>query len=151
MVEYVSVWSMVWKILQSIHWETTINNLSSAYLLHISISLIEKAREEVIAVLKLPPHVMNKILPLEFSCFWQLKRACTELLNERMNLLGPKEGLTTVHLLICFSEVWYKGLSEINIISRFKATGIFPTKGINTTSNGLTNNFTLLPALDLVS
>ena len=44
-----------------------------------------------------------------------------------MNLLGPKEGLTTVHLLICFSQVWYKGLSEINIISRFKATGIFPT------------------------
>ena len=127
MVEYVSVWSMVWKILQSIHWETTINNLSSAYFLHISISLIEKAREEVIAVLKLPPHVMNKILSLEFSCFWQLKRACTELLNERMNLLGPKEGLTTVHLLICFSQVWYKGLSEINIISRFKATGIFPT------------------------
>ena len=90
--------------------------------------MIEKAREEDITILKLPSHVTDKIQPLDVLCFGPLKRAWTELLNERMNVLGPKESIQKSTFVNLLSQVWYKGLSETNIISGFRrATGIFPT------------------------
>ena len=43
------------------------------HLSHVSISLIEKARQEDITILKLPPHVTDNIQPLDVSCFGPLK------------------------------------------------------------------------------
>ena len=73
------------------------------------------------------PHVTDKMHPLDVLCFVPLKRALTELLNEQMNVLGPKEGISKSTFVDLLSQVWYKGLSETNIISGFRATGIFPT------------------------
>ena len=97
------------------------------HLSHVSILLIEKASEEDITILKLPPHVTDKIQALDDSCFGPLKRAWTELLNERMNVLGPKESISKSAFVDLLSQIWYKGLSECTIICRFRATGIFPT------------------------
>ena len=44
-----------------------------------------------------------------------------------MNVLGPKDLSHFSTLANLLSQVWYKGLSETNIISSFRATGIFPT------------------------
>lgn len=80
--------------------------------------MIEKAREEHITILKMFPNVTGKIQSLDVSSLGPLKRAWTELLNERMNIANKKSILksTFVNLL---SQVWYTGLS----------TGIFPTNG----------------------
>ena len=89
--------------------------------------MIEKAREGDITILKLPPHVTDKIQPLDVLCFTPLKRAWPELLNERINVLGPKESISKSVFVDLLFQVWCKGHSETNIISRFRATGIFPT------------------------
>ena len=44
-----------------------------------------------------------------------------------MNVLGPKDLSHFSTFANLLSQVWYKGLSETNIISSFRATGIFPT------------------------
>ena len=44
-----------------------------------------------------------------------------------MNVLGPKESISKSTFVDSLSQVWYKDLSETNIISGFKANGIFPT------------------------
>ena len=64
------------------------------------------------------PNVTGKIQSLDVSSLGPLKRAWTELLNERMNIANKKSILksTFVNLL---SQVWYTGL----------LTGIFPTNG----------------------
>ena len=55
--------------------------IHDGYLSHMLILLIEKAREEDTTILKLPPHVTDKIQPLDVLCFGPLRRAWTELLN----------------------------------------------------------------------
>ena len=79
--------------------------------------MIEKAREENITISKIPPDVTDKIQPLDVSSFGPLKRAWTELLNERVNVLGPKEIISKSKFVNLLSQVWYTGLS----------TEIFPT------------------------
>ena len=79
--------------------------------------MIEKALEEDITISKMPPDVTDKIQPLDVSSFGSLKRAWTELLNERVNVLGPKEILSKSKFVNLLCQVWYTGLS----------TEIFPT------------------------
>ena len=79
--------------MQSSHGETAINNLRWTSVTHIKL-LIQKAREENITILNLLPHVTDKMQPLDVSCFGPLKRAWIELLNERINVLGPNESIS---------------------------------------------------------
>ena len=44
------------------------------HLIHVSLNLIEKAMEEHITIVKLPPHITNKLQPLDVCCFGPLKR-----------------------------------------------------------------------------
>ena len=55
------------------------------YLSHISILLIEKAREEDITILKLPSRVTDKIQPLDISCFGPLKSLDRTFLSENQS------------------------------------------------------------------
>ena len=43
--------------------------------MHVSIQVIEKAIDEDVNILKLPPHVTDKLQPLDVACFGPLKRA----------------------------------------------------------------------------
>ena len=93
---------------------------------HVSLNLIEKAMEEYITIVKLPPHVTDKLQPLDVCCFGPLKREWEKKLNERMNLLGPRETISKPVFVNSLSEIWHKCLSSSNIISGFRATGIYP-------------------------
>ena len=44
------------------------------HLTHISLTVIEKASDENITILKLPPHVTDVLQPLDVACFGPLKR-----------------------------------------------------------------------------
>ena len=46
----------------------------NGHLTHVFLNLIEKAMEEYITIVKLPPHVTDKLQPLNVCCFDPLKR-----------------------------------------------------------------------------
>ena len=44
-----------------------------------------------------------------------MKRELEKKLNERMNLLGPKETISKIVFVDVLSDTWHKSLSEKNI------------------------------------
>ena len=48
--------------------------LSDGRLTHISLSVIKRAMEERIIIIKFPPHVTDVLQPLDVACFCPLKR-----------------------------------------------------------------------------
>ena len=126
MDESASASSMVLKFCSQVT-ERSLLIIYDGHLSHMSILLIEKAWEEDITILKLSPYVMDKIQSLDVSGFGPLKRAWTELLKERMDLLGSKESISKGKFVNMPSQVC---LSETNIINRFRATRIFPTNKV---------------------
>ena len=91
-----------------------------------SLPLIKKAIEENIIIVKFPPHVTDKMQPLDVTCFSPLKRCWEELLASRTNTLGPRECLSKPVFVDLLCSIWGEGLSPVNAISGFKPTGIFP-------------------------
>ena len=70
------------------------------HLTHVSIPLIEHALKENVTILKLPPHVMDKLQPLDVACFGPLKREWELTLNNHISAVGPKTN--NAELNICF-------------------------------------------------
>ena len=81
--------------------------------------------EEHVMIVKLLPHITDKLQPLDARCFGPLKREWEEKLSERENLLGPRETISKSVFVDLLSEIWHKCLSS-NIISGFRASGIYP-------------------------
>ena len=96
------------------------------HLTHISISVLEKAIEENVIIIKLPPHVTDKLQPLDVACFGPLKREWEKTLNNHISAVDPKQTMRKSTFVDKLSEVWHKGLSPENIKSGFHATGIYP-------------------------
>ena len=61
------------------------------HLSHVSLEVIEKSIRENIKIVKFPPHITDKLQPLDVSCFSPLKRKWQTLLAQRGNVLGPRE------------------------------------------------------------
>ena len=95
------------------------------HLTHVSIAVVEKAIEENIIIVKFPPHVTDKLQPLDVTSFGSLKRHWERLLNEWTNQWGTKTPMKK-DFTNMLSEIWYEGLSRENIKSGFRAIGIFP-------------------------
>ena len=96
------------------------------HLTHVSLEVIEKARTEDVTLLKLPPHVTDKLQPLDVACFGPLKRMWEKVLNEWINEFGPREPIRKAQFVNKLGDVWHKGLSPENIMAGFNATGVFP-------------------------
>ncbi|XP_065064643.1 uncharacterized protein LOC135690884 [Rhopilema esculentum] len=96
------------------------------HLTHVSISVIEKAIEENIILVKLPPHVTDKLQPLDVSCFGPLKRLWEKTLNSWINDYGPREPIRKAQFVNKLGDIWHKGLSPENIRAGFRATGVYP-------------------------
>ena len=95
------------------------------HMTHISITIIEKARNENIHILKFPPHVTDVLQPLDVTCFGPLKRKWEIMLNSRSNTLGSSRArLDKATFVDQICEVWHDGLKSSNIVSG--STGIFP-------------------------
>ena len=97
------------------------------HLTHVSIVVIEKAINENIVIVKLPPHVTDKMQPLDVCCFGPLKREWERLLNEYINTWGPKVPIRKAKFVDMLGTIWYKGLSPENVKAGFRATGIWPS------------------------
>ena len=98
----------------------------NGHLTHVSIRVIEKAIDEDVTILKLPPHITDKLQPLDVACFGPLKRAWEKPLNAWINQWGPKEPMKKAAFVNQLCDIWHQGLTPDNVKAGFKATGIYP-------------------------
>ncbi|MCL4152262.1 UNVERIFIED_CONTAM: hypothetical protein GTU68_060681 [Idotea baltica] len=96
------------------------------HLSHSSLSTIELAIKENISIIKLPAHCTDLLQPLDVACFGPLKMYYDKELSAYVQATGGREPLRKASFVNMLCKVWKKGLSSENIVSGFKATGIFP-------------------------
>ena len=96
------------------------------HLSHTSLATIELAMEENITIIKLPAHCTDLLQPLDVACFAPLKSYYDSKLLEHVHQTGARDPLRRNGFVNMLSGIWRKGLSEENVKSGFRATGIFP-------------------------
>ena len=96
------------------------------HITHTSLSVIEKAINEDVTILKLPPHSTDLLQPLDVACFAPLKRLWMKKLNLWINQWGPRLPVRKHNLVNLLGEIWEQGLSPKNIMAGFSATGVYP-------------------------
>ena len=97
--------------------------LFDGHLTHISISVIKKALDENIIIVKFPPHVTDVLQPLDVSCFGPLK-VWERRLHQRINEFGIKHPLTRSEFVNELCAIWNTGMKKENAMSGFEKTGI---------------------------
>ena len=93
--------------------------LFDSHLTHISISLIKRALNENIIIVKFPPHVTDVLQPLDVFCFAPLKRAWERQLHQCLEF-GMKHPLTRSEFVNELCAIWNTGMKKENAISGFE-------------------------------
>ncbi|XP_045181703.2 tigger transposable element-derived protein 6-like [Mercenaria mercenaria] len=91
---------------------------------HESLAILQRAIEENIYILVLPPHTTHHLQPLDKSVFGPFNKAyssaCSEFLQDPLNSVNKWNFPALI------TRAWVSGLTEGNIKSGFAACGIFP-------------------------
>ena len=90
---------------------------------HVSLTVIERALQDKIIILKFPLHATNVLQPLDVSCFELLKRRSGQLL-QRVNTFGANTALSKGYFVNQLCKIWKDGMKLENIVSGFTSTGI---------------------------
>ena len=93
---------------------------------HLSLKTVMLAREENIAILKLPAHCTDLLQPLDVSCFAPLKSYYETKLLDHVHATGARDPVRRSKFADILCSIWFTGLSDNNIKAGFRATGIFP-------------------------
>ena len=98
---------------------------------HISMPLIDLAKEHRIILFVLPPHTSHVLQPLDVGLFKPLKTffqsACSEQMRQKPHLmLRPGEVLTCFDICKLVSKSFLMVFTPNNLINAFWKTGIFP-------------------------
>ena len=92
---------------------------------HISLEGINLCKENGVSLLTIPPHCSHRLQPLDVAVYGPLKthynNACTSWLHT--NAATP---MTIFSIAQCFGEAYPLACSPRNIMSGFRATGIWP-------------------------
>lgn len=92
---------------------------------HETLAIIERAIEEGITLLTLPPHCTHYLQPLDRSVFGPLKRAyneaCSTFMQDHPLHLVNKHTFPTL-----FKEAWLSAVNPSNVANGFRACGIMP-------------------------
>ena len=94
-------------------------------LMNISLSVIKRAMEERIIIIKFPPHVTDVLQPLGVASFGPFKRLWGLLLQERVNTYGAKSNLKKRGFINQLFKIWKEEMNSTNIIIGFASTGKF--------------------------
>jgi hypothetical protein len=92
---------------------------------HISLNAIKLARDNGVALLKLPSHLTHKLQPCDVSVMKALKHRWDESVEKFQREEGlriPSKG-EQVNLM---SSIWSQALKKTTIQNGFEETGIFP-------------------------
>ena len=96
------------------------------HLIHTSVAVIVKAIREGIHIVKLPPHVTDKLQTLDITCFSPLKRYWEKSLDNFASSFGASKAMPKSMFIDFLCKICHKVLSFSNISSGFKRTGIYP-------------------------
>ena len=92
---------------------------------HFNPSVVERAAEEGVIMFTLPPHTFHLTQPLDKGCFGPLKvhwrNECWEYI-----ITNPGRVVTRFQFSQLFRRAWMKGMTMVNIVARFRTTGIYP-------------------------
>ena len=92
---------------------------------HMNIHAVEFAIQHGIVIVTLPPHTTDKLQPLDVSVFGPFKTYIRGQLNDYA-LMHPNKHITE-HMLPEFaSNAWNSACTPTNVLSGFRATGIWP-------------------------
>ena len=92
---------------------------------HYSPYAIRIAAKEQIILFTLPPHTSHISQPLDKGCFGPLKVAWRKACQTYMRK-NPGKVITRFSFCGVFAEAWLASMTMQNIISSFRATGVFP-------------------------
>jgi len=92
---------------------------------HISIELIQLARESNVHLLCLPSHTTHVLQPLDVGVFKSFKsnfsKSCQQFLAKH-----PGQVITTDSIASLICDAWYPSLTPLNIMSGFRKCCIHP-------------------------
>ena len=92
---------------------------------HFTPDFINRAAEEDIIVMCLPPNSTHKTQPLDKGPFSPLKVAWKEECHSFL-LKNPEKVISKFSFSAIFGKAWLKAMTSSNIIAGFKVTGIYP-------------------------
>ena len=92
---------------------------------HEAYSMLKLAIEQDIHILALPPHTSHWLQPLDKGCFSALSRyyrsICSQFMSSSRSHVVNKATFTRL-----FSQAWERGMTQTNVRSGFRVTGIVP-------------------------
>jgi hypothetical protein len=92
---------------------------------HEGMGVIKLARDNQIAIVKLPSHTSDKLQPLDESCFRPLKNEWYKKLSNYQRDNGFRQ-ISKAESVDLLCDVWLSAMTPANIKSGFLKTGIFP-------------------------
>lgn len=92
---------------------------------HLSLELIELAREKNVHLICFPPHMTHILQPLDVSVYHPLKQSwATVLKRYKLESMAENVGKPVFPLLM--SRLWECSFKQSHIISGFRACGLYP-------------------------
>lgn len=92
---------------------------------HISLEVIDLARDHGLSLLTLPPHCSHKLQPLDVGVFGPFKKFFSKVCDE-WHATHPGQSLTIYYIAELFTKAMVKSFTPENIIASFRRTGIYP-------------------------
>ena len=90
---------------------------------HVSLGLIQWAKENHIILFVLPPHCSHILQPIDVSCYGPFENAWNAALHQHLRVSG---GITRYDVCKIACKLYSQTLTSMNIQSAFKTCGIFP-------------------------
>ncbi|XP_037790091.1 uncharacterized protein LOC119585535 [Penaeus monodon] len=101
--------------------------LSDNHSSHISVDVINFAKENNVTVMSFPPHCSHKLHPLNVSVFGPFKTYVNQASDNWMRQKENAGKSMTIHVIPkIVSYAFPKAMTPSNIMSGFKVTGIYP-------------------------
>lgn len=92
---------------------------------HLSINVLNIAKENGVTIVTFPPHTTNKLQPLDVGVFKPFSLAYNAAVDGWL-MQHPGKPLSIYEVAACVGEAFNKALTPVNITSAFKKCGIFP-------------------------
>ncbi len=92
---------------------------------HFSPQFIRSAAEKGVIVFLLPPNTTHVAQPMDSTCFQVLKHRWDEECNSYMSK-NPGKVVTIYQFSELFAAAWRTAMSPSNVLSSFRATGVYP-------------------------
>jgi hypothetical protein len=93
---------------------------------HVDMQFINRAIELDIYIAVFPPHSTHRLQPLDVSVFRPLAQGYSQELDHFIHRTGGLSSITKRSFWKLFWPAWDKAVSEANILSGFRKTGIHP-------------------------